>query len=200
MRAFYIFTLLGTLLLAGCASNPMDPVADQTIPAAAPDKAQVVFMRDAYTGKAIVSSLYDVTDGKTHFIGVMANGTKIAYPTTPGKHTFMVVSEAADFMEADLVAGKTYYALVTPRMGLWKARFSLWPISNDPEAAHSLKSKNFKGWVEDTDLVTNSPKSLAWYERVKASIEKKRAEYWPVWQEKSADAVAERTLKPSDGL
>ena len=200
MRAFYIFTLLGTLLLAGCASNPMDPVADQTIPAAAPDKAQVVFMRDAYPGKAIVSSLYDVTDGKTQFIGVMANGTKIAYPTTPGKHTFMVVSEAADFMEADLVAGKTYYALVTPRMGLWKARFSLWPISNDPEAAHSLKSKNFKGWVEDTDLVTNSPKSLAWYERVKASIEKKRAEYWPVWQEKSADAVAERTLKPSDGL
>lgn len=200
MRAFYIFTLLGTLLLAGCASNPMDPVADQTIPSAAPDKAQVVFMRDAYTGKAIVSSLYDVIDGKTQFIGVMANGTKIAYPTTPGKHTFMVVSEAADFMEADLVAGKTYYALVTPRMGLWKARFSLWPISNDPEAAHSLKSKNFKGWVEDTDLVTNSPKSLAWYERVKASIEKKRAEYWPVWQEKSADAVAERTLKPSDGL
>ena len=200
MRVFYIFTLLGTLLLAGCASNPMAPVADQTVPAAASDTAQVVFMRDAYTGKAIVSSLYDVTDGKTRFIGVMANGTKIAYPTTPGKHTFMVVSEAADFMEADLVAGKTYYALVTPRMGLWKARFSLWPISNDPEAAHSLKSKDFKGWVEDTDLVTNSPKSLAWYERVKASVEKKRASYWPVWQEKSAEAVAERTLKPTDGL
>ena len=200
MRVFYIFTLLGALLLAGCASNPMAPVADQTVPAAASDTAQVVFMRDAYTGKAIVSSLYEVTDGKTQFIGVMANGTKIAYPTTPGKHTFMVVSEAADFMEADLVAGKTYYALVTPRMGLWKARFSLWPISNEPDAAHSLKSKNFKGWVEDTDLVTNSPKSLAWYERVKASVEKKRAEYWPVWQEKSAADVAARTLKPTDGL
>lgn len=25
MRVFYIFTLLGTLLLAGCASNPMAP-------------------------------------------------------------------------------------------------------------------------------------------------------------------------------
>ena len=200
MRVFYIFTLLGTLLLAGCASNPMTPVADQTVRAAASDTAQVVFMRDAYTGKAILSSLYEVTDGKTQFIGVMANGTKIAYPTTPGKHTFMVVSEAADFMEADLVAGKTYYALVTPRMGLWKARFSLWPISNEADAAHSLKSKNFKSWVEDTDLVTNSPKSLAWYERVKASVEKKRAEYWPVWQEKSAAAIAERTLKPTDGL
>ena len=200
MRVFYIFTLLGSLLLAGCASNPMAPVADQAVQAPSPDMAQVVFMRDAYTGKAIVSSLYDVTDGQTRFIGVMANGTKIAHPTTPGKHTFMVVSEAADFMEADLVAGKTYYALVTPRMGLWKARFSLWPISNEPDAAHSLKSNNFKGWVEDIDLVTNSPKSLAWFQRVKASVEKKRAEYWPVWQEKSAEAIAERTLKPTDGL
>ncbi len=200
MRVFYIFTLLGSLLLAGCASNPMAPVANQAVQAPSPDMAQVVFMRDAYTGKAIVSSLYDVTDGQTRFIGVMANGTKIAHPTTPGKHTFMVVSEAADFMEADLVAGKTYYALVTPRMGLWKARFSLWPISNEPDAAHSLKSNNFKDWVEDTDLVTNSPKSLAWYQRVKASVEKKRAEYWPVWQEKSAEAIAERTLKPTDGL
>ncbi len=200
MRVFYIFTLLGSLLLAGCASNPMAPVADQAVQAPSPDMAQVVFMRDAYTGKAIVSSLYDVTDGQTRFIGVMANGTKIAHPTTPGKHTFMVVSEAADFMEADLVAGKTYYALVTPRMGLWTARFSLWPIRNEPDAAHRLESNNFKGWVEDNDLVTNSPKSLAWYQRVKASVEKKRAEYWPVWQEKSAEAIAERTLKPTDGL
>ena len=106
MRALYVFALLGTLLLTGCAGNPMTPVADQTLPAAAPDMAQVVFMRDAFTGKAITSSLYDVTDGKTQFIGVMANGTKIAHPVTAGKHTFMVVSEAADFMEADLVAGQ----------------------------------------------------------------------------------------------
>ena len=200
MRVFYVLALLGTVLLSGCVNNPMTPVADQTLQQAPADAVQVVFMRDAYTGKAIIASLYDVTDGKTQFVGVMANGTKIVYPTTPGKHTFMVVSEAADFMEADLQAGKTYYALVTPRMGLWKARFSLWPISNEPGAAHSLQSKNFKEWVEDTDLVTNSPKSLAWYERVKASVEKKRAEYWPVWQEKSAQAIAERTLKPTDGL
>ena len=200
MRVFYVLALLGTVLLSGCVNNPMTPVADQTLQQAPADAVQVVFMRDAYAGKAIISSLYDVTDGKTKFIGVMANGTKIVHPTTPGKHTFMVVSEAADFMEADLQAGKTYYALVTPRMGLWKARFSLWPISNEPGAAHSLQSKNFKEWVEDTDLVTNSPKSLAWYERVKASVENKRAEYWPVWQEKSAQAIAERTLKPTDGL
>lgn len=77
-------------------------------------------------------------------------------------------------------------------MGFWKARFSL-AGQQRPDANHSLKSKNFQGWVEDTDLVTNSPKSLAGYERVKASVEKKRAEYWPVWQEKSAEAVAERT-------
>lgn len=98
----------------------------------------------------------------------------------------MVVSEAADFMEADLVAGKTYYALVTPRV--WVCGKHGFPVANQQRGGcdPSLKSKNFKGWVEDTDLVTNSPKSLAWYERVKASVEKKRAEYWPVWQEKKA--------------
>ena len=34
---------------------------------------------------------------------------------------FSVVGEAADFLEADLAAGKTYYIQVAPRMGAWKA-------------------------------------------------------------------------------
>lgn len=40
MRVLYVFALLGTLLLTGCAGNPMTPVADQTLPAAAPDMAK----------------------------------------------------------------------------------------------------------------------------------------------------------------
>ncbi len=43
----------------------------------------------------------------------------------------MVVSEAADFAKADVEAGKTYYVLVTPRMGWWKARFSLRPLMRE---------------------------------------------------------------------
>lgn len=203
MRSTGVLTWMGTLLsavlLSGCSSSMMQPVENQTLQASTPQGAQVVFMRSAFTGKAIDASLYDVTDGQTQFIGIMSNATKIAYPTIPGHRTFMVVSEAADFMEADLAAGKTYYAMVTPRMGMWKARFSMWPVSRDPKAKYSLNSDDFKDWIADTQLVTNSTKSMNWFEKSKASVEAKRVEYWPVWQKKSAEDVIARTLRSTDG-
>jgi len=200
MRFMYLWVLAAAALLGGCAGSPMQVSPTQTLPAAGPESAQVVFMRSSFVGKMIDASLYDVTGGQTKFIGIMANGSKVNYPTTPGKHTFMVVSEAADFLEADLAPGKTYYSLVTPRMGAWKARFSLWPISTDPKAEYTSTGKDFASWVKDTELVGNSPRSLAWFENNKSSVEEKRAEYWKVWQQKSAEDLAKRTLHPQDGL
>ena len=198
MRITSLLALVGTLLLTGCSSI-MQPVENPAIQASPNDRAQVVFMRSAFTGKAINASLYDVTDGKTQFVGILANDTKIAYPVPAGHRVFMVVSEAADFLEADLVAGKTYYSIVTPRMGMWKARFSMWPVSRDPKAEYNVQSSDFKDWISDTQLVTNSPKSLSWFEHNKADVESKRIEYWPVWQKKSPADLLERTLKASDG-
>ncbi|RRV07486.1 hypothetical protein EGJ27_12475 [Pseudomonas sp. v388] len=198
MRISCLLTLVGTLLLTGCSSL-MQPVDNPVVQPSPTDQAQVVFMRSAFTGKAIDASLYDVTDGQTRFVGILSNATKIAYPVAPGHRVFMVVSEAADFLEADLVAGKTYYALVTPRMGMWKARFSLWPVSRDPKAEYSLQSSDFKDWISDTQLVTNSPKSLTWFQQHKADVESKRVEYWPVWKQKSPADLQLRTLKATDG-
>lgn len=75
---------------------------------------QVVFMRDAFVGQGINGSLYDLTEGEPEFIGIIASGTKVTQLTTLGKRVYMVVSEAADFMEADLVGGKTYFSVVPP--------------------------------------------------------------------------------------
>lgn len=198
MRISCLLALAATALLTGCSSL-MQPVSNQVVQPSPQDGAQVVFMRSAFTAKAIDASVYEVTDGKTQFVGILSNDTKVAYPTAAGHRTFMVVSEAADFLEADLVAGKTYYAMVTPRMGMWKARFSLWPVSRDPKAEYSLQSKDFKDWISDTQLVTNSPKSLSWFENNKTSVEAKRVEYWPVWQKKSPADVQLRTLQAADG-
>lgn len=199
MRISAVLVVVGTLLLTGCSSM-MQPVDNQAVQPSAQDGAQVVFMRSAFTAKAIDASLYDVTDGQTRFIGIMANGTKVAYPTAPGHRTFMVVSEAADFLEADLAPGKTYHSMVTPRMGMWKARFSMWPVARDAKAEYSSQSSDFKDWIADTKLVTNSPKSLNWFESNKDSVEAKRAEYWPVWQKKSPADLQLRTLHAADGL
>jgi hypothetical protein len=199
MRITPLLALLGTLLLTGCSSM-MKPAENPTVQPSPQDGAQVVFMRSAFMAKAIDASVYDVTGGKTQFIGILSNGTKVAYPTSAGRHTFMVVSEAADFLEADLAPGKTYYSMVIPRMGMWKARFSLWPVARDPKAEYSTQSSDFKDWIADTRLVTNSPKSLGWFDSNKASVESKRVEYWPVWQKKSPADVELRTLHQADGL
>lgn len=160
----------------------------------------VVFMRSSMVGGLIKTSIYDVTGGETKFLGIMKNKTKISYETTPGKHTFMVVSEAADFMEAEMVAGKTYYSMVTPRTGAWKARFSLIPIKNDGTTDFNTDSKKFEKWKKKTNEVPLSDKSKAWYEKHKDSVEAKKVKYWKKWIQKSAEDLSARTLKESDGI
>ncbi|MDX5362802.1 MAG: DUF2846 domain-containing protein [Pseudazoarcus pumilus] len=197
---FRLLMVCAIVTLTGCASSPMLVANTQHLPEPTPDQAQVVFMRSSLLGSAINASLYRVDRGQIEFIGIMANGTKIVHRVPPGKHVFMVVSEAADFMEADLAAGKTYHSLVTPRMGAWKARFSLWPIKADAGAEYSTASSDFAGWLKNTRLVENTPQSRAWYDANKNSVYMKYTEYWPVWQGKSAEDLARRTLVPEDGL
>ncbi|WGL15265.1 hypothetical protein PVT68_10830 [Microbulbifer bruguierae] len=199
-RFVKILLVFSSLWLAACAGNPMLTSADQTLTAPDPNKAQVVFMRSSFVGSAINASLFEVTGEGNEFIGIMANGTKISHEVEPGEHTFMVVSEAADFMRADLQAGKTYYAMVTPRMGAWKARFSFQPLSKDGEDEFSTSSPKFGDWVAGTKLVENTPQSLQWAENNAASVSKKKEAYYTKWQAKDADEQARQSLKASDGI
>jgi hypothetical protein len=200
MKYIHLLIILSTMIFAGCASNPMQVSSSQSVQKAMSDESQIIFMRSSFLGSAINASLYDVTDETTKYLGIIANGTKIAYTTTPGKHTFMVVSEAADFMEADFSPGKTYYSLVTPRMGAWKARFSLWPIRNDGSSERNTGSAEFTQWVNSTKLVHNSAESEAWYINNKNSVKSKQLDYWPVWRQKTPEDLAKRTLNPEDGM
>ena len=192
--------LLIAVTLTGCASNPMQVASKQVVAKPQADEAQVTFMRSSFVGSLISASLYDVTDGEIKFIGILNNETKVSYTTPPGKRIFMVVSEAADFMEADLTPGKNYYSIATPRMGAWKARFSLWPIKNSSHADYQLESKDYKSWMKSTKLMMNSDKAISWYENNKASVQKKYNKYWPAWNTKSKADILKRTLLPSDGV
>ncbi len=200
MKKFSFILLSIIALCTGCASNPMMVSAIHQIEPPETDQAQVIFMRDTFVGSAINASLYDVSGDQPEFIGIIANGTKVSYTTSPGPHTFMVVSEAADFMEAELAPGKTYYSLVTPRMGAWKARFSLWPIKSEVNAEYQLDSDEFAKWQRNTKVADITDKALGWYRSNKPSVMAKQAKYWPVWQTKSEADIAKRTLTPEDGI
>ena len=78
---------------------------------------------------AVQSSVFEVSDNRpATLVGIVAAKKKLAYRTTPGPHTFMIIRESADFMYAELQPGRTYHAIAQVRMGVGKARFSLEPV------------------------------------------------------------------------
>jgi hypothetical protein len=195
-----ILLLLTVLLSVGCAKNTMMVMEQQQVQRPPADEAQLVFMRPSSFGGAINASLFEVSDGDIEFIGIIVPNVRVLHKTKPGKHVFMVVSEAADFMEADLAGGKTYYSIVTPRMGLWKARFSLWPYKSDANAKYHTAMPDFDEYASSGELVGISPAARNWYEENRDDIKDKYQEYWPVWQEKTPQEIAERSLDPEDGM
>jgi hypothetical protein len=194
------FWLLAAFALSGCASGKMIDRANQLTEIPPADKAQVIFMRPSSFGGAVQATVFDVSSDETGFIGIISSGTQLSYMVDPGKHIFMVVSEAADFLEANLVEGKTYYAVVTARMGAWKARFSMYPVRNGGEGDRQYQSEKFQGWMKKVRFVENTPGSIAWFEANKADIKAKQIRYWDVWQQKSEVDLLERTLNPEDGV
>lgn len=200
MKIFKLVLPMSVLLMVGCASVPMDIAPEQTLVDVKPSESQVVFFRSSFVGSAISSSIYEVKGEDVQFLGVLNNGNKIAIKTSTGKHLFMVVSEAADFMNADLAGGKTYYSIVTPRMGAWKARFSMWPVSTDATSEFNSTDGKLEKWMAGTTLVTTSDAARAWYQKNRVSVESKMREYLPVWNQKSAGDKEKRRLKPEDGM
>jgi len=93
----------------------------------------------------------------------------------------MVVSEAADFMDADLEAGKTYYTVVQARMGVWKARFSLSPVHREEALSDKMRQ-----WQTDSQWIENTEASRAWANENMPDIESKRSEYYQKWMDKPA--------------
>lgn len=175
--------------LAGCAgpARGMRELAPdyQMNTTPPPGKAAVVFMRPSTLGFAIASSVYELKPGGDVFIGIVPAKRKVVHFADPGSTRFMVVSEAADFMGAELEAGKTYYALVTPRMGMWKARFSLRPVTH--------ADREFSEWLSGCTWIENTPASEAWAKENWSDIQAKKLEYTPKWEKKPEKPILRAT-------
>jgi hypothetical protein len=166
-------------LISGCAGTVVhmqELAADKAPIAPAPGKAAVVFLRPSGLGFAVQSSVFEVKDNQSLIVGIVAAKTKVAYQVEPGKRLFMAIGESADFMTAELLPDRTYYVTVAPRMGFWKARFGLEPVS-----AKDLDSPEFKSSLADCKWVEKTNASENWARGNMASIESKRAEYYPDW-------------------
>lgn len=183
--------VLLALLLGGCAghSDYMASVpAEKANYAPMADKAMIVFMRPSGLGFAVQSSVFDVTNGAPEFIAIVPAKKKVAHEIAPGKYRFMVIGENADFMDAELAAGKTYYAVVAPGMGMWKARFYFEPVRM------AGASNDLTGWLADCEWVESTSQALDWSRGNMPSIQEKKSDYLPDWmngKDKSVLAVAD---------
>lgn len=184
-------------LLGGCAGTVkhMQPSALEKTATVKPDpgKALLVFMRPSGLGFAVQSSVFKANPvGTGSLVGIVAAKAKVAYQVEPGQHLFMAIGESAEFMTADVLAGKTYYVRVEPRMGMWKARFALEPVK-----AAMLDSAELGNDLADCSWVERTTDSERWARENLSSVEAKRAEYYPKWQAEATDRKA--ALLPVDG-
>jgi len=188
------------LVFSACSSSAsiMNKAPDQNISKPNKKMAQIVFMRNSFVAGAITAELFEISKGKIRFIGALPNGKKIVHQTTPGKKVYMAYGTAADFMKANVVAGKTYYSIVRPNWGT--GGFAPTPIRTNKSAEYNTSSDDFKNWVEGTELITaDKTKALAWFKENKENIKKIYKDYWARFKQKSKQEVAERTLTANDG-
>jgi len=152
------------------------------VPAPA-DKAVVVFLRPEFKGYAISAAVYE----DDAFLGIVMRHARLVHEASPGMHRYMVVSEAADFLDADLEAGKTYFVAVRPRMGAWRARFSLEPITPS-----SGRWSNLTKWLDDSYVVTTNAAGEQWARDNQASVTAKRDKYLRAWLAKDERPALQR--------
>ena len=193
MKAIRIWLILMVpVVLAGCGGAQMTPATEP--PQIRAGESSIVFMRASALGGAVAASVFDVTTEETKFVGLVNYGTKYAHPVKPGNYTFMVIGESADFMQVSVLPDRTYYALVTPRVGVWKARFSFKPIRQS-----EVGGSEFASWTSSTKYVVNSAETTSWAAQNANDISSKRKEYWTEWSNKPANQRESQTLKPEDG-
>jgi len=175
----------------------MKASASEQVSAPGPDKAKVVFMRTSFVAGAIGCDLFEVIDGKLHYIGQLPTGNKVAYETTPGDKVFMAYGTAADFMLAKLQGGKTYYAIVRPNWGT--GGFAPTPIRHQSANEPTFASQEFKDWDSSTKRLEPTEDAAKWFKDNQARMQDIYTEYWRRFQTKTDQEKHFRTLLPEDG-
>jgi hypothetical protein len=170
------------------AAASFTPVAVPVTAAAADASSKLVFMRVSKQSSGTDAMLFDVTDaGGPRFIGTVGAAAKLSYPLNPGLYTFMVVGETAEFMQANIAGGKTYYALVIPKAGA--KRYAIEPVRQN-----EIGGKEFASWDRGTKPMSGGAGTYN-----AADAAEKRSRHWAEWVRKAESERAELTINAEDG-
>ena len=115
--------LVATPAIAGDAKEPV------TIPKPPAGKGQIVFYR---TGTIMGAAMGCSVNEKGQKISSLGAGRYFILVTEPGRHEYMVKSEAKDFLALQVEADETQYAMCKIKMGIMAGRPDLQP-SNEAD-------------------------------------------------------------------
>lgn len=123
---------------AAVAAEPAAPAATTApvIGKPAAGKGQIVFFRPTKLMGAVIS--FKVREEKQE-LGVLHNGTYFVLDAEPGKHSYVVHSEAKDVVTLEVEAGEVYYVRGSINMGFMLARPNL-----SPSTAAAFEAENGK--------------------------------------------------------
>jgi len=150
----------------------------------APGKALIYFARTQSLGMAVKVKLY--ADGK--FAGLIMSNTYIALEVDPGKHEFIVTSENAGFLEAEVAPDKIYVVQVAIHMGALKARTHFETARTGSEAMEEFLKDQ-----KDLHSVTTTEEGLEWVQEEDPKIQ----EVIKKFRDKGEEF---EQLKPEDGF
>lgn len=131
--------VLSGLLMASASALAEEPAvapAADAAAAAAGDHATIVFFRPKKMVGAAVG--FKVREGGVE-LGKLRNGSFFALKVAPGRHEYVVHSEAKDVLTMEVEAGETYYVQGTLGMGVVAGRPNLSP--SDQATFESMKAK-----------------------------------------------------------
>jgi hypothetical protein len=150
-------------LMAGCTGSSKYMAKATPITGPSADKALVYFMRPSGLGFAINFQIWD----GDKFIGLSQAKSYFGYQCNPGQHLFIGVAENKRGVEADLEAGKSYYIITQVKMGGWRARMALIPVTQDSEFWNTVET-----YKQSLNFVEAKEDMLAtWEAKEKAKIQ-----------------------------
>lgn len=186
-KTLLLLVAAAPLLLTGCASKLMSPVVGE--PPVADGMSTVTFYRNSLFGSAVQALLVEGTpDGEIRPIGVLSNKYKVTLPVTPGEHYFMVTGERYRVVKADLVANKNYYLHISPRLGMFKSRFAMVPLS-----AWQLNNEKIQRDIEECRPMQLNEKGKRWFAKKEYYFQRRFSKGYTRMN-------LDQSLEPKDGI
>ncbi len=156
------------IFIAGCKSSVMMGVQPVNIANIDKNMAIVTFVRSGFVGKAIQFGIWD----SEKWVGVLASDSYIQYKASPGKHLFLARAENWSCVKADLEGGKSYFIIVSPRMGVWKARVVMNPVNKGDNVSEEKINK----WLTRLSPIAVDPAKIEAYTEPRLAHVKKAIE------------------------